>query len=65
MDLYMDTKIRLPHAESMEKGLYIENFTYNKLQDMINNNKFESNVTVVEQQNPFDDEEEKTNNEEI
>lgn len=62
---YMDTKIRLPNAENMEKGMYIENFTYDKLQEMIKNNKFESDVTVVEQQNPFDDDEEKSNSEEI
>lgn len=56
---YMDTKLRMPSAENMEKGLYIEDFTYDKLQDMIANNKFESNVTIVEQErtNLFDDEE--------
>lgn len=60
---YMDTKLRLSENVNLEKGLYIEDFTYDKLQEMVKSNKFESTVKVVEQENPFKEIKEEGDNE--
>ena len=59
----MDTKLRLSENVNLEKGLYIEDFTYDKLQEMVKSNKFESTVKVVEQENPFKEIKEEGDNE--
>jgi len=55
---YIDTKLRLPNGEKLDKGLYIEDFTFDKFQKIIKENDFEPKVTVVEPENPFKNDEE-------
>jgi hypothetical protein len=60
----MDTKLRT-EGKKLEGGLYMEDFTYEKLQDIIKGKKKQEDiekVNVVENQtNPFNDENENEN----
>lgn len=60
----MDTKLRT-EGKKLEGGLYIEDFTYEKLQDIIKGNKKQEDIekiNVVENQtNPFNEENENEN----
>lgn len=61
----MDTKLRT-EGKKLEGGLYIEDFTYEKLQDIIKGNKKQEDIekiNVVENQtNPFNEENEENEN---